>query len=301
MDTLDAMKTVVAVVEAGSFTAASDRLNISKALVSKYISEIEKSLDVRLFNRTTRKISLTESGSSYYNHALQVIERYEYMIDEVVGEQSGPKGLLRVSAPVTFGENWLAKYLPEFCHSFPDVKLDLVLNNHAVDMLEEGIDVRIKVGKVEDSTMIARHISDVARVICASPAYLDKFGTPNSLSELQQHHCIVDTNFKAGKTWASINPNGEKESVEIQSQLSGNSPQAIVNMALAGGGIAYVTLHAAIKAIDSGKLIEILPEYQSENLGLYVLYPHRQYLPKKVRYFVKFMQQKFKGKCLREI
>ncbi|MCF2949397.1 LysR family transcriptional regulator [Paraglaciecola aquimarina] len=295
MDSLDAIKTVIAVVETGSFTAASQRLNISKALVSKYIGEIEKQFDVRLFNRTTRKISLTESGSNYYHHALQVLERYEVMMDHVVGEQSSPKGSLRVSAPVTFGEIWLAEHIPEFCQLYPDIQFDLVLNNHAVDMLQAGIDVRIKVGNVEDSTLIARHISDVSRVICASPAYLNTQGTPKNLADLVAHTCIVDTNFNDGKTWELYNSQGQKEVVEVFSDLSCNSPQAIVNMVKAGGGIGYVTMHAAIGAIRSGELVEVLPDYRSQNLGLYVMYPHRKYVSRKVRCFVEFMQQKFKN------
>ncbi|MGJ8678989.1 LysR family transcriptional regulator [Paraglaciecola sp.] len=300
MDTLDAIKTVIAVVESGSFTAASERLNISKALVSKYINEIEQSLDVRLFNRTTRKISLTESGSNYYQHALQVLERYEFMLDEVVGEQSSPKGKLRVSAPVTFGENWMAELIPEFCLSYPQIDFELVLSNHPVDMLEEGIDVRVKVGNVEDSSLIARRISAVSRVMCTSQAYLDKHGQPQTLQDLIQHKCILDTNFTNGKVWSMTDPKGQKESVEIKSQLACNSPQAIINMAKAGGGIAFVSLHAAIEGITSGELVELFPDHQSENLGLYVMYPHRKHVSRKVRCFVEFMQHKFEGKCLRD-
>ncbi len=300
MDTIDGIKTVIAVVESGSFTAASERLNMSKALVSKYISEIERSLDIRLFNRTTRKISLTDAGTHYYQHAMEVLERYEGLVDAVVGEQSSPKGSLRVSAPVTFGENWLAEYLPEFCQTYPNIDLGLVLTNHAVDMLEEGIDVRIKVGYVNDSSLVARHISDVSRIMCASPDYIRHYGQPDKLADLARHKCILDTNFGHERHWSLVNGKGQKETVEIFPQLACNSPQAIVNMAKAGGGIAFVSLHAAIDGISSGELVELFPDYQSEQLGLYVIYPHRKYLSTKVRCFVEFMREKFEGKCLRE-
>lgn len=293
MDTLDGLKTVVAVVETGSFTAASERLNISKALVSKYIGEIEAKLNVRLFNRTTRKISLTESGAHYYDHALSLLEKYHAMVDDVVGEQATPKGLLKVSAPVAFGELQLASLLPLFNARYPDVNIDLFLINSAVDMLEEGIDVRIKVGKVTDSTMIARHLCDVPLKLCATPQYIAEHGMPKTPADLRQHHCIVDSNFTMGRQWHFTAPNGQSESVLIHSKVAINSPQAIMNMVKANGGIGLITNHVVQNALQTGELIELLKGYQSLTFGLYLLYPHRKYVPRKVACFIEFMINKF--------
>lgn len=297
MDTLDALKTVIAVVETGSFTAASERLNCSKALVSKYINAIEKQLNIRLFNRTTRKILLTEAGSQYYRHALQLVEKYDCMIDDVLSEQSSPKGLLRVSAPVTFGENWLAQHIPEFCQLYPDLEFELVLNNHAVDMIEEGIDARIKVGEVQDSTMVARLISEVELIVFASPHYLERHGTPISPADLIEHQCVIDTNFQTTKTWQLYSAMGELTTYDVGAKVFCNSPQAIVNIVKAGGGIGFVTAHAALAEIYNNKLVQLFTDHQSPKVGLYVMYPHREYLPEKVRCFVEFMQKKFKNKC----
>ncbi|KMT64985.1 LysR family transcriptional regulator [Catenovulum maritimum] len=293
MDTIDGLKTVIAVVETGSFTAASERLAISKALVSKYIGEIEDKLDIRLFNRTTRKISLTEAGSNYYQHAVQLVEKYDAMVDDVVGEQASPKGLLRVSAPVTFGERWLASHIPEFSQMYPDLNLELVLNNRPVDMLEEGIDVRIKIGTVEDSNMIARHINDVAVLMCASPKYLKQHGVPVKPEDLHQHQCIIDTNFRVGRFWPLTSEQGHQVTIEVVSKLACNSPQAIANIAKAGGGIAFITHHAIADELNSGELIQVLPEYKSLTFGIYAMYPHRKHVSRKVKCFVEFMQQKF--------
>jgi DNA-binding transcriptional LysR family regulator len=169
MDTLDGIKTVVAVVETGSFTAASERLGMSKALVSKYIGEVEDSLGVRLLNRSTRRLALTEAGQRYYDQALPLLEEFEEMVDSVTGEQSSPRGLLRISVPVTFGEMSLAPLIPKFLQQYPDIGVDLQLSDKMIDMLEEGIDVVIRIGGVDDSSLIAKHIQTLPLALCASP------------------------------------------------------------------------------------------------------------------------------------
>lgn len=293
VDTLDGLKAVIAVVETGSFTAASERLDASKALISKYISEVEDRLGVRLFNRTTRKVSLTEVGSRYYSHALQMLDNYQAMVDDVVGEQGCPKGLLRVSAPVSFGERQLAALIPEFCSMYPDLKFELLLNNRAVDMVEEGIDIRIKIGLVEDSNMIARHIYDVPLIMCASPDYLAQHGVPSKPKDLAVHQCISDSNFKMGQSWTLYAEDGHKHVIEIKSKVSANSPQAVANIAKAGGGIGIVTEHVIKDDIEKGHLISVLPTYLTLKFGLYLMYPHRKHVSSKIKCFVAFVQDKF--------
>ena len=192
MDTLDGLKTVVAVVETHSFTAASDRLGISKALVSKYVGEVEKQLGIRVFNRTTRQLALTDAGRRYYQQAVILLEQFSAMVDNVTGEQTTPRGLLRISAPVTFGEMKLAPLLPKFISLYPDLTVELVLTNGAIDMLEEGIDVRLRIGGVDDSNMIARHLTDFPLILSASPNYSKQQGLPTTLAkhQLAKHHCM---------------------------------------------------------------------------------------------------------------
>lgn len=297
MDTLDGIKTVVAVVETGSFTAASERLGMSKALVSKYIGEVEDSLGVRLLNRSTRRLALTEAGQRYYDQALPLLEEFEEMVDSVTGEQSNPRGLLRISVPVTFGEMSLAPLIPKFLQQYPDIGVDLQLSDKMIDMLEEGIDVVIRIGGVDDSSLIAKHIQTLPLALCASPDYIQSRGrpkTPEELSEkLAKHDCIIDSNFRIGKHWPIICPNNITTSVEVSSRSMANSPRAVKEIALAGGGIGMIPRFIVQDVLDDGRLEEILPEYRTLEFGLFAIYPHRRYLSRKVRCFIDFLVEEF--------
>ena len=297
MDTLDGIKTVVAVVETGSFTAASERLGMSKALVSKYIGEVEDSLGVRLLNRSTRRLALTEAGQRYYDSALPLLEEFEEMVDGVTGEQSSPRGLLRISVPVTFGEMSLAPLIPKFLQQYPDIGVDLQLSDKMIDMLEEGIDVVIRIGSVDDSSLIAKHVQTLPLVLCASPDYIQSHGQPErpeDLAKEQSHHqCIIDSNFRIGKHWPIICPNNITTSVEVSSRITANSPRAVKEIALAGGGIGMIPRFIVQDALDDGRLEEILPEYRTLEFGLFAIYPHRRYLSRKVRCFIDFLVAEF--------
>lgn len=288
MDTLDGLKTVVAVVETNSFTAASDRLGISKALVSKYVGEVEKNLGIRLFNRTTRQLALTEAGRRYYQESVVLLEQYNALVDKVTGEQTKPQGMLRISAPVTFGEMKLAPLIPEFLRLFPELKIEMILTNGAIDMLEEGIDVRLRIGGVDDSNMIARHLKTFPLILSASPSYVEQYGTPETPLEVAEHNCIIDSNFRIGKQWPIISPQGQATTINVRSVASVNSPQAVREMAIADGGIAMTPDFIVEDAINDGKLIPILPQYSTLEFGLFAIYPHRKYVAKKVRCFIDF-------------
>jgi DNA-binding transcriptional LysR family regulator len=288
MDTLDGLKTVIAVVETHSFTAASERLGLSKALVSKYVGEVERQLGIRLFNRTTRRLALTDAGRLYYEQALTLLEQFSNMVDTVTGEQTSPRGVLRVSAPVTFGEMLLAPLLPEFSALYPDLQIEMVLTNGAMDMLEEGIDVRLRIGGVDDSNMIARHIVTYPLVLSAAPKYLLNHGVPTTPQEVSKHHCIVDSNFRIGKQWPTLSPEGESDIVSVHSNIAVNSPQAVREIAIAHGGIAMSPQFIVQDAIDDGRLVQLLPSYTTLEFGLFAIYPHRQYVARKVRCFIDF-------------
>ena len=293
MDTLDGLKTVIAVVETSSFTAASERLGMSKALVSKYVGEVESKLDIRLFNRTTRRLALTEAGRRYYEQSVILLEQYSVLVDSVTGEQTKPRGLLRISAPVTFGEMELSPLLPEFLALYPDLKIELVLTNSAIDMLEEGIDVRLLIGGVDDSSMVARHLKTFPLVLSASPAYIRKNGLPKTPQQVGEHSCIIDSNFRIGKQWPIISPQGVADNIEVKSSISANSPQAVREIAIADGGIAMCPSFIVEDAIKDGRLLTILPGYTTLEFGLFAIYPHRKYVAKKVRCFIDFALEQF--------
>ncbi len=289
MDTLDGIRTIIAVVETGSFTAASERLGISKALASKYVGEVEDALGVRLFNRSTRRLALTEAGRRYYDRALPLLEEFTELEDDVTGEQSNPQGLLRVSVPVTFGEMTLSPMIPSFLSQYPDMRVDLQLNDRMIDMLEDGIDVVIRIGGVDDSSLIARHIKTLPLILCASPAYLNKYGIPTSPQDICDHQCIIDSNFRIGKQWPIISPEGLSESIKVSSRVAANSPRAVKEIALAGGGIGMIPRFIVEDSLAAGSLQEVLPGYSTLEFGLFAIYPHRRYLSKKVRCFIDFL------------
>ncbi|GAA5213640.1 LysR substrate-binding domain-containing protein [Corallincola platygyrae] len=293
MDTLDGMRTVIAVVEAGSFTAAADRLGISKALVSKYIGEMESRLSVRLFNRSTRKISLTDAGRRYYEKATPLLEEFAELQDDLLGEQTEPQGTIRISTPVAFGESFLSPQLPEFLARFPKIKLDLLVTNNRVNMLEEGIDLVIRIGRVDDSNLIARQIADMPLLLCASPAYLAQQGTPKKPEDLAAHTCIIDSNYKIGNHWPLLDPQGNSEKVEVVSRVRVNSPRAVSEIAKADGGIGLSPRYIVEQSLKDGSLVQLLPDYQSLCFGLYAIYPHRRYLSRKVRCFIEYLEEKF--------
>lgn len=293
MDTIEGIKTVIAVVETGSFTAASDRLAISKSLVSKYIGEVEERLGVRLFNRTTRQIALTEAGNNYYQHALDLLEQYNVMLENVVGEQAELKGLLRLSAPFSFGEQILAPVLSEFMQRFPKLKIDLRLSNKPVDMLEEGIDLRIRIGRIEDSNMIARQLQEIPLILVASPSYIEQYGLLDNPHNLEKHDAVIDSNFGLGKHWPLYHEKQGELLVNVSSKLTVNGSKAVTELSAAGAGIGLVPRNVVEADLKSGRLIHLLPDYKSLEFGLYLIYPHRKFLPKKLKCFIEFMQQKF--------
>jgi len=293
MDTLDGMRTIVAVVETGSFTAASERQGISKALVSKYVGEVENRLGVRLFNRSTRRLSLTEEGQRYYDQVVPLLEEYAVMVDNVTGAQSAPRGLLRISVPQTFGEMSLSPLIPKFLENYPDLSVDLQLSDRMIDMLEEGIDVVIRIGGVDDSTLIARHIKTLPLSLCASPGYIKQYGEPQNAQQVAEHTCIIDSNFRIGKQWPIVSPNGQTESIEVSSKIAANSPRAVKEIAIAGGGVGMIPRFIIESELQQGTLQEILPGYKTLEFGLFAIYPHRRYLSKKVRCFIDFLIDEF--------
>lgn len=293
MDTLDGMRTIVAVVETGSFTAASERLGMSKALASKYVGEVEDRLGVRLFNRSTRRLALTEAGRRYYERALPLLEEFSELVDDVTGEQSSPRGLLRVSVPVTFGEMLLSPLMPKFLKQNPDIGIELQLSDRMIDMLEEGIDVVIRLGDVADSNLIARHITTFPLILCASPEYIEQYGYPRNAQDMRKHQCVIDSNFRIGKHWPMVSPVGDTDSIEVYSRVAANSPRAVKEIAMAGGGIGMIPRFIVDDALANGTLREILPGYKTLEFGLFSIYPHRRYLARKVRCFIDFLIAEF--------
>lgn len=293
MDTIIGIKTIIAVVETGSFTAAGDRLGLSKALVSKYVGIVEQQLSVRLFNRSTRKISITEAGQSFYESVVPVIESYSEMLDNLSGQGVTASGKLRVSAPVSFGESNLAPLLPELMNRYPDLSIELVLSDKTIDLLEEGVDLAIRIGSVSDSNLIARQITSYPLILCASADYIERFGAPTSVEALEQHATVIDSNFKIGRHWPIVSPTGEAVTASVSSRIAVNNPRAVKEVVLAGGGVGLIPEIVVRDDIKAGKLVHVMADYKTFEFGLFAIYPHRKFVAKKVKTFIEFLFEKF--------
>lgn len=289
MDRIDAMRAFVTVVNEGTFTRAADRLEMSPQLVSKYVSQLEQHLGVRLLNRTTRKIHLTEAGVSYHQRAQQVLNDIDDMESQTGALQTQAQGLLRISAPVSFAIRHMAPLLSEFQNAHPGVGIDLQLNDRKVDVVEEGFDIVLRIGHLKSSSLIAKRIAPVRLLMCASPTYLKQHGTPQRPEDLKGHRYLrysymeLDTSQSVFRWLQSNNQ-------EASSDMISNNGDVLVEAAIAGAGIVLQPTFISGSAIKEGKLQVILPEYEPEPMGLYAVYAHRQLLASKVRSFIDFIE-----------
>lgn len=289
MDKLTLMRAYRAVVETGSFTAAGQRMARTKAMISRQISELEATLNLRLINRTTRKLSITAVGETYYQQCCRLLDDLEEMESALQQGHDQAKGLLRINAPQTFAELHLIDAINLFLTRYPDVDIDLRLNDRFVDIVEEGFDLGIRIAHLNDSSFIARKFGEVRIIVCASPQYLKIHGTPKIPEELTRYNCIVDSNVNQSKVWTFTHD----QKVTVKSSLSVNSAVAVCKAMLADVGIGRCPSFAVEEAIATGQLVPLLESYEREARGLYAIYPHRKHLAAKVRLFVDFLVGQF--------
>jgi DNA-binding transcriptional LysR family regulator len=227
-----------------------------------------------------------------------VVDNYSLLLDSVTEMQGVPQGKLCISTSVTFGDTLLAPILSSFLDKYPQLSIDLKLSDQKIDMLKEGVDVVIRIGSVDDSNLIAKKINDLALVLCASPDFIQRQGAPQSIAELAQYNCIIDSNFKIGNKWPFIDKSGHVELVSVNSNVSVNSPRSVLALAISGTGIALLPRHIANRAIDNKDLVVLLSRYSTASFSMYAIYPHRRYLTKKVRCFIDFLMMEFSEKNL---
>lgn len=292
MDRIDAMRAFVTVVNEGTFTSAADRLAMSPQLASKYVSQLEQHLGVRLLNRTTRKLHLTEAGAQYHQHAQQVLDDIDDMENQLGDLQTQARGLLRISAPVSFATRHMAQLLSDFQSTHPDVGIDLQLNDRKVDIVEEGFDIALRIGHLKSSSLIAKRIAPVRVVLCASPDYLARYGTPESPDDLNNHRYLRYSYLDTEASPAVLK--GFHDSARDSSaDMISNNGDVLVAAAIAGAGIALQPTFISSAAIKEGALRIILPDYEPEPMSLYAVYAHRQLLASKVRSFIDFIDGYF--------
>lgn len=296
MDTLTRMQAFIDIVEQQGFSAAARKVGRSKALMSKYVRELEDELGILLLNRTTRQFSLTEAGEVFHKSALEILQKVGDLQDTVREAGKGHKGRLRISAPRSLTDLEIGLPIVEFAAAYPEITIDMNLDDAMVDMIEEGYDVAIRISRLTDSSLIAKKLSDFRLVLCASPDFIKQYGMPKSPQDLGDVPCIVDTNMMRRANWCFLDDNGEEISVPVRGNIEVNSPEVTRRAALAGLGMTLVPEFAIEQELKSGALVSLLEDRIPSGGGIYAVYPHRRHVPGKVRVFVDFLALWFKEK-----
>lgn len=279
---LTRIKAFLQVYEASGFSAAARQYGRSKALLSKYVTELEDHLGVRLMNRTTRKLSLTEAGEAYFREASSLVQQLEDLDATIADQSAAPRGLLRVSAPRNFGETRLAPAFFAFLQAHEGVSLDLRLEDRMVDLVDEGIDVALRISALPDSSLIARSIAPTQIWLCASPEFLNAHGTPRHPNDVKQMPCVIDTNIAQPGTW-HFRDGEALIAVPVSGPVRVNSPVAALQAARHDMGLALLPSYLAAEDVTAGRLKVVLKSYCPEGPALSAVYPHRRHLPGKVR------------------
>ena len=299
MDQLTRMRCFIQVVDAGGFSAAAREMGRSKALVSKYVGELEDELGVRLLNRTTRQISTTEAGQAYYREASDILQRIDDLQEAMQDAHQHARGLLRVSASRAFGDHDLSRAVMAFLAENPDISVDLKLEDRFVDLVEEGFDVAIRLTELSDSSLIARKLAPFRRATVAAPQMISVNGRPEEPGDLADMPFVVDTNYRFRSNLVFRDTKGGRLSVAVKGRIEVNSAEAARQAALAGLGFARIPLFMVRDDIAAGRLVRVLEEYESDDAAIWVVYPHRKHLSGKVRAFVDFLVSWFEKEQLR--
>ncbi len=290
MDKLISMNVFVRVAKAGSFAGAARELDISRAMATKHIMNLESLLNTRLFNRTTRSLNLTEVGISYLERCQQILLDVEETEAAITHLQTEPRGLLKICAPPVIGATQIAPAISTFLKTNKDLTVEIILKSSHVDLIDEGVDIAIYLGKLEDSSLIARKLASSALVVCGSPEYFDHFGIPEEPEELVNHSCLVNWAIPPRDKWKFKGVLGERE-VKVNGRVQANAADPILTAAKYSLGMIMLPKYIVGKDIEKGKLQVVLEQYSIAPLEIHAVYPHRKYLSAKVREFLDFLQE----------
>ncbi|WP_298374639.1 LysR family transcriptional regulator [uncultured Bradyrhizobium sp.] len=292
MDKLASLRAFVKVVESGSFAEAGRQMRLSRSAISKYVGDLEESLGVQLLNRTTRHASPTENGQMYFERAVVILSDVDAADQAVTQLQSAPRGLLRVNAPMSFGTMRLGPALADFMTKYPDLQLQLVLSDDLLDPVQDGFDVTLRIAELESSSLIARKIVPVERVVCASPDYLKRHGTPLHPQDLRDHVSLTYGFLLTGNQWKLTGSDGVHW-IQPAWSLCVNNAEVLRDVAVKGKGIALIPEFIAAEALKNGSLQAVLANYSAPPLTLYAVYPPTRHLAVKVRLFIDFLVDRF--------
>lgn len=289
MSTLSYLETFAAVVEKGSFTAAAETLGISKPVISKQVSQLEKHLGVQLLQRTTRRLHLTHAGEVFASYTNRIMSEIREAEQSVLPLQSEPQGRLRISAPESLAMSLLPQALSSFQKSYPKLELDVRISGHFVDLVEEGIDVALRVGKLEDSTLVARLLMPCKFHVCASPEYLEQRNPINHPEDLNDHNCLVYSQSPKSDTWTFKEKNSQEINIKVKGNLCSDAGNLLMDAAINGRGIFIGPTYMVLNALQAGQLNTILDEFISTETGLFAVYPYSKLVSSKVRVFVDYL------------
>ena len=284
----------VAVIEAGSFTGAAARFGTSSGQASKLVSRLEAELGVRLLNRTRRNNYFGKQH--HFDRIRSLLEEFDSLDLAIKNISQTPRGRLRLTAPLTFGTMELVPTLNDFALSYPEIELDVSLSDRVVNLVDEGFDMAVRVGRPADTSLIARKLCDVRIVLVGSDAYLKERGEPAAPGDLARHACIIDTNFREPGRWPFRGPAGEPVAIAVSGRLRYSNAEACLQAAEAGLGLAYVPSFVAGRSIEAGRVRPLLTPFETEPFGVHALYPHSRYLAAKVRVLIDFLAERYQGK-----
>ncbi|MEN8132476.1 MAG: LysR family transcriptional regulator [Pseudomonadota bacterium] len=285
MEDLKRMAIFSAVVDAKSFSEAARRMGIAKSAISKHVSLLEDHLGVRLLNRTTRRLSLTEAGEKFYPSCARIVSEANEATREVRQLQEHPVGTLKLSCTIAFGTKYLVPLLRKFHQDYPELKVELLLGDEVVNIINEGIDLAIRIGWLPESNLVARKLFTSPRIVVASPEYLQQHGTPQSPAELVNHNWIIVTLLPSPQR-CTFNHNGQQQTVHMMSTTRTNNINAALAFALSGDGITAMSAYLIEEDIKAGRLVQLLTEYETGEVGIFAVYPDRHHIPAKVRLFI---------------
>ncbi|MEJ2609755.1 MAG: LysR family transcriptional regulator [Candidatus Thiodiazotropha sp.] len=293
MNRLECLESFIAVVELGQFSAAAERLGIGKSVISRRVSELEEHLGALLLQRTTRRLSLTDAGREFYPRSVQLLEDLAEAEQSVSRAQTDLSGRIHLAAPLSFGQLHLAPALNTFISRHPKVILDIDFNDNEVNLIQEGIDLALRIGQLNDSTMVAIPLAPIHFMLCASPDYLARHGTPQTPQELADHQGLCYSNIAEPQKWHFIENTGRHLTVRIPLRMQANNGQILLEAAASGHGICLSPTFLAYQAILEGRLLPILNKYTLPAATAYAIYPNRRFIPQRVRVLADYLREQF--------
>jgi DNA-binding transcriptional LysR family regulator len=294
MDRLEAMEVFVRIVQAGSFSAVAREMGTTQPTISKQITALETHLGTRLLNRSTRNLSLTEAGTAYYERCKRILEDVKAAEGALGRLQSSLTGVLHVNGAIAMGQIFLTPLVLDFQRMYPELTIELTLNDRYIDLVEEGVDVAVRLGRLADSNLIARPLGQARRVLVATREYLDRFGTPRVPGDLSRHNCLLYAYLSSGNEWWFRGPQGELR-VQAHGNFKANNGHAIREALLSGAGVALMPDWLVHAEIESGELVALLPEFAPAPLEVNAVYPSGRHVSTKLRTFLDFLQERFKA------